>query len=853
MIPETITLDGFLSYRSRVAVDLSRIKVACVSGANGAGKSTLFDAITWALFGRARRNDDALIHNKVDSCQIVFEFTYENNRYRVDRAKTRGKSTTLEFQVKTQKGLWKPLTEAGVRATEERIRDVLRLDYDTFVNASFFLQGKADMFAVQPAGKRKEILSSILGLGVWDTYRAETAKRRREAQKDLEVQQSIIGEINSELDEEDIRVEGLAREEEMLAAKVKLRESKKMIFEQVQAQANQLKSEEEKLNLFNKQVEVLKTRQTENMRTLASRKENLVSFEAIIAAEESIKKAHQDYQQIRVDLTSLNATGTQYFKLNLRKTKLMGNIQSETARLEQELRNLEAKKMEIDSIQKEQPRVEKELIEKENESARLHVKIEKIDTLEKELETIKREQSTRVSENNQLHKEMDEIKERIDHLSKASGSSCPLCGQLLTDDHKEQILEKLNLEGKEAGDYFRSNKETIASCEENHASVQNEINKLRALRSPLTNLMSAVAVLQQRLAENVKKIEGWKSENLLRLQEVSDMVKNGKMAPRTRSELVKLEEQMAVLGYSPDSHSKLRKEELALRDIEEKYRQLEQARTALKVIKREIKELEKQREQIEKDLSGIRDSITTLEKDVIEKKESTSDIVKLETELHGLQREENHARKKVGAAQQLVSVLDGLRKRKIGIENDMQDISQRIARLKILETAFGKDGIQALLIESSIPQIEAQANEILDKLSGGDMSVSFETERAYADKKRDDKRQTLDIIIRDSAGSRAYELFSGGEAFRINFAIRLALSRVLAQRSGARLQTLVIDEGFGSQDAEGRQRLVEAINLVSSDFEKILVITHLDELKDAFPSQIEVTKSLNGSQVEVIL
>ena len=75
---------------------------------------------------------------------------------------------------------------------------------------------------------------------------------------------------------------------------------------------------------------------------------------------------------------------------------------------------------------------------------------------------------------------------------------------------------------------------------------------------------------------------------------------------------------------------------------------------------------------------------------------------------------------------------------------------------------------------------------------------------------------------------------------------------MLAGRAGARLRTLVIDEGFGSQDAEGRQRLIEAINLVSRDFAKILVITHLDELKDAFPSRIEVTKTAGGSRAEVI-
>jgi exonuclease SbcC len=58
-------------------------------------------------------------------------------------------------------------------------------------------------------------------------------------------------------------------------------------------------------------------------------------------------------------------------------------------------------------------------------------------------------------------------------------------------------------------------------------------------------------------------------------------------------------------------------------------------------------------------------------------------------------------------------------------------------------------------------------------------------------------------------------------------------------------------QGFGSQDAQGRQRLIEAINLVKKDFAKILVITHLDELKDAFPTRIEVEKTERGSTVSV--
>jgi exonuclease SbcC len=202
--------------------------------------------------------------------------------------------------------------------------------------------------------------------------------------------------------------------------------------------------------------------------------------------------------------------------------------------------------------------------------------------------------------------------------------------------------------------------------------------------------------------------------------------------------------------------------------------------------------------------------------------------------------------------QQSINILATLRERQGKLSGRRNELTRLIARLKVLERAFSKDGVPALLIEQALPEIENQANELLDRLSAGSMSVSFQTQRDFKDKNREDKKETLDILIRDSTGSsREYEMFSGGEAFRVNFAIRLALSRVLAQRAGARLQTLVIDEGFGSQDADGRQRLIEAINLVKPEFACILVITHLEEMKDVFPTRIEVEKTLSGSRVRI--
>ncbi|MCL6650199.1 MAG: SMC family ATPase, partial [Chloroflexi bacterium] len=162
-----------------------------------------------------------------------------------------------------------------------------------------------------------------------------------------------------------------------------------------------------------------------------------------------------------------------------------------------------------------------------------------------------------------------------------------------------------------------------------------------------------------------------------------------------------------------------------------------------------------------------------------------------------------------------------------------------------LARAFGKGGVQSLIIESVLPEIEADANELLQRMTDGRLHVGFQTQR---ETQQGRVVETLQVLVGDELGTRSYELFSGGESFRVNFAIRIALARLLARRAGARLETLFIDEGFGTQDASGRDRLVEAIQAIQQDFAKILVVTHIEELKEAFPTRIEVTKGAEGSR-----
>ncbi len=220
-----------------------------------------------------------------------------------------------------------------------------------------------------------------------------------------------------------------------------------------------------------------------------------------------------------------------------------------------------------------------------------------------------------------------------------------------------------------------------------------------------------------------------------------------------------------------------------------------------------------------------------------------------QTALDNLRQEDTLTKAQMGAAQQKLAALEGQAKQRAAKRAERDHLAEAQGLYDELRDAFGKKGVPAMMIEAAVPEIEAAANALLTRMTGGRMHVRFNTQR---ETQAGETRETLDIQISDELGTRAYEMYSGGEAFRVNFAIRLALSQLLARRAGMRLQTLIIDEGFGVLDAAGRERLVEAINAAQSDFQRILVVTHIDELKDAFPARIEITKGPDGSEIAVV-
>ena len=250
-------------------------------------------------------------------------------------------------------------------------------------------------------------------------------------------------------------------------------------------------------------------------------------------------------------------------------------------------------------------------------------------------------------------------------------------------------------------------------------------------------------------------------------------------------------------------------------------------------------------ERWKKDINAESESRKKSEDEVRKAEQRLRSATLTQGDIDKLRVEKRMADERVGGARQKMNALQSYAEQR---DKCLQEREQQAGDLGVVEElrdAFGKRGVPAMIIETVVPELERSATELLHRLSEGRMNVRIETQR---ETKSGEVREALDIIISDELGSRPYEMYSGGEAFRINFAIRIALSQLLARRAGAQLRSLFIDEGFGTQDARGREQLVAAINTIRDDFDLIIVITHIDELKDAFPTRIEVEKTSTGSR-----
>lgn len=354
----------------------------------------------------------------------------------------------------------------------------------------------------------------------------------------------------------------------------------------------------------------------------------------------------------------------------------------------------------------------------------------------------------------------------------------------------------------------------------------------------------------QQTKEEVGTLRVQHEETLQQDAHLEHLLLTAQFAMAERVELQAVTARLERLDFSPSLHHSLRQQLQAQQHVERQYMQLEAARGQLAEAQTALQGLEARHHRASADILTLEHEQRQYADELGALQSVQSELVHAEEAVRLLREREGTLRVALGRSQ---SQYEHCLQQEAELQRKMQQRDHAVEERTLygdLTQMFGKNGIQAIMIENAIPELEDEANRMLTRVTDNAMHLTLETQR---DTKTGGVAETLDIKISDELGTRNYELFSGGEAFRINFAIRVALAKMLARRAGARLRTLVIDEGFGTQDTEGLERLVEVIKAIQGDFAKIIVITHLRELKNAFETHIEVKKDpLRGSSYHVL-
>jgi exonuclease SbcC len=827
-----------MPYRAPDAVIFDGIDLACLTGHNGAGKSSILDAITWSLWGKARaKRDDELIHIGQADMQVQLDFEQEGIVYRVLRRRTRrGRSSTgtLDLMILRDDDAPLIINEVNTRLTQSKINDILRLDYETFVNSAFLQQGRADAFTIKTPAERKRILSDILGLDQWKVYEERAKTTLSELETAINIIRHDIANIDQEIENEP---QYQAELDNATAAHETAIQNLQIVEDQYKQVANSeaaLQREqvtraniESNIQTYTKDIDSINDE-------IAYQDDKIADYQAIIDQEDTITQGYQQLLTARQSQSAITDQLTKMQELDKQYNQREKALQEEKSALENERRAIVTK---IENLQRQIELADSDELEKVKAAvAQLQALEAQREATIQAIQRMKEERSGLNAKKESLVTEGMGMTERLESLGKANGATCPLCGEPLTDAHRNELVAQLTQERdvkrNEYSEYIRR----IAEIDEDSKQSQKQVEAWGAQLKNLPRLQQRYGGLEQQAVDAQAASDELTIEQA-RLDQLDATLNNETYGQELRTQLQDIDAERQRIGYNPESHADIKTQLETYSAFDRQHTNLEMAKVGLPESVKIKANTEARREKLYQVLDEERKKLESLKVYITQLEEMVKQERKLRQELEAFRTEERNLSNRKIRAEQYLQAIAAQREKRTRRQTDLDHALAEQGMYEQLRVAFGKNGVPAMIIETAIPELEAEANNLLARMTDGRMTLRLTTQR---EKVSGGVTETLDIDIADELGTRGYEMYSGGEAFRINFAIRIALSKMLARRAGAHLRTLFIDEGFGSQDDDGRNKLVEAITAI-----------HIDELRDSFPVHVVVEKTQNGSMVAV--
>lgn len=897
MIPLKIQIKNFVSYGSNTQViNFEPYHLICFSGKNGHGKSALLDAITWSIWGQARKvqssskADEGLLRLGQTNMMVTLDFICNSQSYRIRREFTvfpNKNQTELEFGIiDTTSNSFRSLTDKTIRATQDKINEILGLDFESFINSAFLRQGQSNEFSKKSPKERKEVLATILRLDYYEKIRKASSEKAKEynsqkellvfSKKRIEAELELKNNLNNQLKEIENNLTNISLEENY----------NKNLLENIIKEKEKLDFVKQNYNFIAYKFNHINQQITDKLIIF---KKDIYNFRSTLYHIINREKINllQEHEQLTNKLKLLQENTKlylilkeQYLQLKEKENSLLNTHSSENI-IESEKLKVDQQKviLECSLINQQLQEISKRKIFCANEIGKYNAEKDILKNGENSNNKLAEEFEFKFEKRKSFYQKLltnigyiqQEIKNYQEKRRLAQDidkPQCALCQQDLSKEHRHLLLT--NFDKKEKILLHQENRliNTIKSLKEILKEQYNILEQNKKNKETLaSNNVKAQEIDKQILILNneIKKLD---EEDILSKNKLIDLrlildksqknleefnlktnIENNPIYKDIKKEQYQLQEKLKQTNIDKELEkeieTKLEKLNLLIKNQQELQAQetlqderkkvIHQQNLHLKQLKLEIKSLEVEKSKLEKILSN--------ENQILQQELLTNNKL---GELSKLK--EGFILNKGAFDQQIKNLLEKEKELKT-FEIQIDKLQQTCDEYLAISSALSKDGVQALLIEDAIPEIEQEANLLLARLTDNQAHLSIESLR---DLKSGGTKETLDIKISDTIGIRPYELFSGGEAFRIDFALRIAISKLLARRAGTALQTLIIDEGFGSQDEEGLALIMDSIYKIQQDFAKIIIVSHLPNMKDQFPVNFLIHKTGNGSMVKVI-
>lgn len=777
--------------------------VVGIVGQNGSGKSTLVEAVAWCLYGNEKdivRSGKEGIRSAGagpnDECSVTLVFSIEGDEYRLHRA-MKGSGLAMDATL-TVNGVRKA---KGDRDVTKAVEGLLGMDYKAFFISVFARQKELNALTSLGPAERKRYVLRMLGLDALDEVvrlvdqDGGDMRRVRDA-----LQAELIGPDGRP--KRDALEQGLAAgEAEADKARAELAELESRARE-LDAEALTLREERDRLAAKDQEHQGLRQRQAELAARLRSADESLGSMRRQLDA---VRKKAAEMASLEPCSTELEAAQKERDRLeglssqSREARRLLAGIEvagGKLAKLDEEARSTEKGAMGCDEAKTGLEEVERNLDKARGEREELHRMMGVLD-----------------SELARHRKDLKELDRRMEEIGRLGPEGkCPTCERALEDQHTV-LMQKMRAEAAQA-------KADVAELERQRVEAEGAMARCAQRLEVLGKRRKERDEMCTRAARAAEALERLRAQRSALAAEME--------ADRRAAAAI------GPVEFDEAGYEALKRRLVELRPKAERYRELRAQAARAPEIEAEIDDLVGRRAALAEEAAGVERDISSL--GYLE-----GSYRKAQGRLDALLAEKERAARELSVmGSALASKESEMRARRdrlaelLETEGKVEERSKAMEQQAVLGKAM-KD-FRASIVGRVVPTLAEISSHMFSELTDAKYP-GLELSEGY------------EISVLDRGERYPLSRFSGGESDLANLCLRLAISRVIAERSGSAVNFLILDEIFGSQDQARKRNILEAFSQLSKQFRQIILITHIEDVKDLVANAILVQEREDGSSV----